>query len=91
MLNDAGVPCGPIYAMDQVFADPQVQHLGIAREVDASATRPRAAGGPAGAPVAGGRALRSAAPDAGQHSAEILAELGYDAAAIEELRRGGVI
>ena len=33
-LNDAGVPCGPIYAMDQVFADPQVQHLQAAAEVD---------------------------------------------------------
>ena len=30
LLNEAGVPCGPIYKMDQVFADPQVQHLGMA-------------------------------------------------------------
>ena len=28
-LNAAGVPCGPVYAMDEVFADPQVQHLGM--------------------------------------------------------------
>ena len=34
LLNKAGVPCGPIYAMDEVFADPQVQHLGIAQPVD---------------------------------------------------------
>jgi crotonobetainyl-CoA:carnitine CoA-transferase CaiB-like acyl-CoA transferase len=27
VLNDAGVPCGPVYAMDEVFADAQVQHL----------------------------------------------------------------
>ncbi|MFZ0607387.1 MAG: CoA transferase, partial [Xanthobacteraceae bacterium] len=32
-LNKAGVPCGPIYAIDQVFADPQVEHLGIAQSV----------------------------------------------------------
>jgi len=32
-LNKAGVPCGPIYAIDQMFADPQVQHLGIAQSV----------------------------------------------------------
>ena len=31
MLNEAGVPCGPIYSIDQMFADPQVQHLGIAQ------------------------------------------------------------
>jgi formyl-CoA transferase len=33
LLNQAGVPAGPIYTMDQVFADPQVQHLQMARAV----------------------------------------------------------
>ena len=33
IMNKAGVPCGPIYSIDQVFADPQVKHLGIARSV----------------------------------------------------------
>ena len=32
MFNEAGVPCGPIYSIDQMFADPQVKHLGIATE-----------------------------------------------------------
>ena len=32
-FNKAGVPCGPIYAIDQMFADPQVEHLGIAQSV----------------------------------------------------------
>ena len=32
-LNKAGVPCGPIYSIDQMFADPQVKHLGIAQSV----------------------------------------------------------
>ena len=32
-LNAAGVPCGPIYAIDQMFADPQVKHLGMAQSV----------------------------------------------------------
>jgi formyl-CoA transferase len=32
-LEEAGIPCGPIYRMDEVFADPQVQHLGIAAPV----------------------------------------------------------
>ena len=90
-LNEAGVACGPIYAIDQLFADPQVQQLGIARTVE----HPRLGTlRLVGQPVQLSRtdpALRSAAPDAGQHSAEILAELGYDAAAIEELRRTRVI
>src|SRR5881394_1102791 len=33
IFNKAGVPCGPIYSIDQVFADPQVRHLGIAQSV----------------------------------------------------------
>ncbi|MED6311561.1 MAG: CoA transferase, partial [Pseudomonadota bacterium] len=33
LLNEAGVPCGPIYSIDQVFADPQVNHLGAAASV----------------------------------------------------------
>ena len=32
ILNRAGVPCGPIYRIDQVFADPQVRHIGVARD-----------------------------------------------------------
>ena len=42
-LNKAGVPCGPIYSIDQMFADPQVEHLGIAQSVtkkDKSKMRP---------------------------------------------------
>ena len=34
LLNEAGVPCGPILKVDQVFANPQVQHLGIAQPVN---------------------------------------------------------
>ena len=33
IMNEAGVPCGPIYNIDQMFADPQVKHLGIAQSV----------------------------------------------------------
>ncbi len=33
IFNKAGVPCGPIYRMDQVFADPQVQHMQVRAEV----------------------------------------------------------
>ena len=44
-LNEAGVPCGPIYKVDEMFADPQVQHLGIAQKRlrRLSRTRPRSA------------------------------------------------
>jgi formyl-CoA transferase len=34
LLNEAGVPCGPINTVDQAFNDPQAQHLGIVQQVD---------------------------------------------------------
>ena len=45
-LNKAGVPCGPINTIDQIFADPQVQHLGIRRPVDHPKLGPRIVGQP---------------------------------------------
>ena len=65
-LNDAGVPCGPVYAMDEVFADPQVQHLDMVRP-----RRPPQRGDD-------GRhvdTVRTAAPALGAHTDEILEEL----------------
>ena len=43
-LNEAGVPCGPIYSIDQAFADPQVKHLGIVAEASSDVAVPRPAG-----------------------------------------------
>src|SRR3546814_7092498 len=37
LLNKAGVPCGPMYKIDEVFADPQVPHLGITKTVESAA------------------------------------------------------
>jgi crotonobetainyl-CoA:carnitine CoA-transferase CaiB-like acyl-CoA transferase len=91
LLNEAGVPCGPIYSIDQVFADPQVQHLQMTR--------------PADHPTLGeqqllGQALNLTAtpeperigrptPELGEHTDEILAELGYDEAAIAAFHARG--
>jgi formyl-CoA transferase len=91
VLNRAGVPCGPIYRMDQVFADPQVRHvrasapvahpkLGTLNLVNNPVTLSRT---PA--------ALATATPERGEHGAEVLGELGYDAAAVAALRAEGVI
>lgn len=89
-LNDAGVPCGPIYRMDEVFADPQVQHLEMARLVEhpklgnislvnqpiiMSRTPPR---------------MDCAGPDQGEHSEEVLREFGFGDDEIETLRSKGV-
>ena len=39
-LNQAGVPCGPVYRMDEVFADPQVEHLAMTEPVEHPALGP---------------------------------------------------
>jgi formyl-CoA transferase len=90
-LNAAGVPCGPIYSMDQTFSDPQVKHLRLAGEVD---------GGVRGklnivrSPVNLTRtpaSLRRAAPFAGQDTDEVLREYGYSEREIDALRERGAL
>ena len=91
ILNRAGVACGPIYSMDQVFADPQVRHLGVAAEVghprlgtlrllDQAVKLSRT---PA--------ALVAATPEHGEHNEEILRELGYDDSAIARFRTQRIV
>ncbi len=90
-LNAAGIPCGPIYAIDQTFADPQVRHLGIAQPVASASLGPITL---IGQPVALSRTpsrLETAAPEYGEHSDAILAELGYDATAIAAFHRAGAV
>jgi formyl-CoA transferase len=77
-LNDAGIPCGPIYAMDQTFDDPQVRHLEIARNIE-SPVLARAIS-LVGQPIHMNRyaaPIASTAPEYGQHTDEILRQFGY--------------
>jgi crotonobetainyl-CoA:carnitine CoA-transferase CaiB-like acyl-CoA transferase len=90
-LNEAGVPCGPIYAIDEVFADPQVQHLGIVRTVDnKDGVKLRLVG----QPVSLSRtpnAIVAPPPGRGQHTDEVLKEFGFSESEIEALRRANAI
>jgi crotonobetainyl-CoA:carnitine CoA-transferase CaiB-like acyl-CoA transferase len=91
VLNAAGVPCGPIYKMNEVFADPQVRHIGIARAVQHPTLGREELVGQAVELSRTPWALRSATPEKGAHTDEVLAGLGYDAAAIASLRSRRVI
>src|SRR5437660_7584028 len=92
LLNRVGVPCGPINTIDQTFADPQVQHLGIAKPVNHPKLGPqKVVGQPihmSGYPQPD--ELRPT-PDQGEHTDAVLRDLGYDADAIAGLRAHGVV
>jgi crotonobetainyl-CoA:carnitine CoA-transferase CaiB-like acyl-CoA transferase len=86
ILNQAGVPCGPIYSIDQAFADPQVKSLGIVQKVGEVPYL--------GQPVTLSRTPSKAVahpPKQGEHTLEILQEIGYDAAAVEGLKKRGIV
>ncbi|MBN9512265.1 MAG: CoA transferase [Alphaproteobacteria bacterium] len=91
-LNKAGVPCGPINTIDKTFAEPQVQHLGIARPVSHPKLGDiKVVGQPINLSDFPQPAALKPTPDLGQHTDEVLTDLGYDPAKIAALKSGGVI
>jgi formyl-CoA transferase len=92
LLNKVGVPCGPINTIDQTFADPQVRHLGIATPVSHPKLGPqKVVGQPIHLSAYPQPDELRPTPDQGQHTEEVLRELGYDAAAISRLRERGAV
>ncbi len=86
-----GIPCGPIYTIDQVFADPQVKHLGMATKM-ASPYVGEAEVVASGINISGfSKAIRRYTPDAGEHQDEIMKSVGYTDAEIAAMRAKGVI
>ncbi len=77
--------------MDEVFADPQVRHIGIAEKVEHPSLGPIEVVGQAVTLSRTPSAIRSATPERGEHTEAVLRELGYDAAAIAAFRAKGVI
>ena len=90
-LREADVPVGPINALDDVFADPVVRHLGLIAEVDHPvAGRVRAPGIPvrmSGTPPS----VREHPPLLGEHTDAVLADLGFSPEEITTLRKDGAV
>src|SRR6195256_4657976 len=90
-FNAAGVPCGPIYSIDQMFEDEQVRYLGIAQDVPNAENRHIRL---VGQPVTLSRTPSSMAarpPEFGEQTDEVLGEFGFTAAEIAELREGKIV
>ena len=90
-LNQAGVPCGPVNSLAEVFEDPQILAQEMVMDIDHPGHGTvRMLGFPvkfSGQPCQ----VRRPAPGLGEHSDEILADLGLSAAERDVLRRDGVI
>lgn len=91
LIRDAGVPCGPIHRMDQVFADPQIQAIGMVQNVTANDGSELAmVRGPLwfdGQPTP----IRSHPPACGAHTLEILLEAGLSQDEVTTLRSSGAL
>ena len=91
IFNTFGVPCGPIYSIDQMFADEQVKHIGIAQ----SARRPDGSEQTfVGQPVKLSRTpskIVATPPEQGQHTDEVLKEFGFADKDIAELRAANAV
>ena len=87
IFNTIGVPCGPIYAIDQVFADEQVKHIGIAQAAKRPDGRDQTF---VGQPVNLSRTpskIVATPPEQGQHTDEVLKEFGFAENEIAELHK----
>jgi crotonobetainyl-CoA:carnitine CoA-transferase CaiB-like acyl-CoA transferase len=90
-FNAAGVPCGPIYSIDQMFDDAQVRHLGMAQDVpNAEGRHIRLVGQPftlSRTPSS----MVARPPEFGEQTEEVLSEFGFGADEIRELRKHKVV
>ena len=91
LMNQAGIPCGPIYTLDQTFNDPQVRHLGVAQTVTSPVRgNIEIVGQPIHMTRTPNRVV-APAPEYGEHTEEVLEALGYSEGDIAGFHERGVI
>jgi crotonobetainyl-CoA:carnitine CoA-transferase CaiB-like acyl-CoA transferase len=90
-MNQAGVPCGPILNMQQTMQDPQVRHLNLAQRIKHPKLGDIEVVGQAVQMSRSRLREFTAAPDSGEHNAQIYAELGIDATALKALKDQGIV
>ncbi|MBS0547921.1 MAG: CoA transferase [Proteobacteria bacterium] len=90
-LNKAGVPAGPIYKMDEMFADPQVKHLKMAHPVHSPKLGDIELIGQAINMSRTPFEMKSATPEQGEHTDAVLKEAGYDDKAIADFHKRGIV
>lgn len=90
ILEHAGIPCGPVNTYEQVFQDPQVQH----RKMETEVSHPKLGSiRLTGSPIKlfhGETCIQRYPPLLGEHTEEIMMELGYDVQKIKALEKKGV-
>jgi len=89
-MNEAGIPCGEINTIDRVFANPQVHHLGLSRSMN---SQERGETHVVGQPIimkTADSAITRPPPLLGQHTAEVLAEYGYDTEKVNAFAEKGI-
>ena len=90
-FNEAGVPAGYIYTIDEVFDDPQVKHLGMAAPIQHPQLGPIDL---VAQPIKLSEVpfkIRTATPELGEHTDSLLEELGFSSVEIADLHEQSVV
>lgn len=92
LLMEAGVPAGPIYDLEQMFNDPQVDHGGLVETIDHPVIgQLKQLSNPLRLGEIGPKTVRRPPPRLGEHNSEVLREFGFDAAEIRALEQAGTM
>jgi crotonobetainyl-CoA:carnitine CoA-transferase CaiB-like acyl-CoA transferase len=91
LLESVGIPCGPIYSIDEMFADPQVKHLRMARPMESPAVGTKDVVASAINISGFSKDIRLPTPEAGSSTDEVLRSVGYSDAEIADMHEKGAI